>query len=201
MRFWLEVGHYEGHNAVSSMLISNRHFYDVLVTRGYDASFREFAGGHDILRWRDSIADALIATLGTPSHSRDPLPPVVGTAVGLEASPAHARIDDQAYRVAVLDGADAAIALLQSSTKLDPFVDLIYRLYYGGHVDAALPIAEWAAKHFPTEWNAFDTLGEAYARVGDKRHAIAAYERALALAPKDHRDNAKVMLEYLRYVP
>jgi enterochelin esterase-like enzyme len=196
VRFWLEVGHYEGHNAVSSMLSSNRHFYDVLVAKGYDASFRESASSHDIAHWRDSIAEALIATLGSPPHSRDPLPPTVGAAVGLDASPAKPDVANTAYRVAIIDGADAAVALL-ASDKLDPFVDLIYRLYYGGHVDAALPIAERAAKQFPTEANAFDTLGEAYARLGDKPHAIAAYEHAIKLAPKQS-DNARVMLEYLR---
>ena len=109
----------------------------------------------------------------------------------------------RAYRMAVLDGGAAAIAWLEQhdTTKLDPLVELEFRLYYGGHVDAAMPIAEWTAKHYPKEWNAFDTLGEGYARLGNRSHAITAYERAVALAPKKDGDNARVMLDYLRDKP
>ncbi len=203
VRFYVEVGHYEGRGPIASMVGANRHFRDVLMNLGYDVTYREHAGGHDVLIWRDSIADALIATLGTPPHSRDPLPPAVGAPIGVEASPSRLDLEDGAYRIAIMDGADKTIAWLRDrdpkSIALEPIVDLVYRLYDGGHVDAALPIMQWAAKQHPTEYNAFDTLGEAYARLGDKPHAIAAYERALALAPKDHRANAQVMLEYLRY--
>jgi enterochelin esterase-like enzyme len=34
---------------------------DVLRAKGYEVQYREFAGGHDYLTWRGSLADGLLA--------------------------------------------------------------------------------------------------------------------------------------------
>lgn len=62
VQFYLEVGRFEG----SSMLATNRHFRDVLQSRGYEVTYSEFNGGHDYACWRGSLADGLIALVGTP---------------------------------------------------------------------------------------------------------------------------------------
>ena len=39
----------------------------------------------------------------------------------------------------------------------------------------------------PDSWNAFDSLGEAYAANGDKAPAIAAYRQSLVLKPQERQ--------------
>jgi enterochelin esterase-like enzyme len=66
LRFALDVGVLETtpFERFASLYHANLHMRDVLVAKGYDVSFREFAGGHDYLWWRETIADGLIALLG-----------------------------------------------------------------------------------------------------------------------------------------
>jgi enterochelin esterase family protein len=64
VRLWMEVGIYEGPGGGlggANMLAQNRHMRDVLLSKGYDVSYREFSGGHDYASWRGSFADGLIA--------------------------------------------------------------------------------------------------------------------------------------------
>lgn len=78
LRFYLDAGSDEvdlsgGDN---SILLTTRHLRDVLLAKGYDVHFQEFAGGHDYLGWRGTLADGLIFLIGTtqametqPSHA------------------------------------------------------------------------------------------------------------------------------------
>jgi enterochelin esterase-like enzyme len=58
IKFYMEVGRFD------SLAGLNREFRDVLLTKGYPVTYREFDGGHDYLCWRGSLADGLIALLG-----------------------------------------------------------------------------------------------------------------------------------------
>jgi enterochelin esterase-like enzyme len=67
LRWYLNAGLYErwqDPDQGSDMLVSNRHFRDVLVAKGYPVQFVEFAGGHDLLWWRGLLADGLVWLLG-----------------------------------------------------------------------------------------------------------------------------------------
>jgi enterochelin esterase family protein len=67
VRVWMEVGIFEGPGGGlggASMVAQNRHLRDVLLSKGYDVSYREFSGGHDYACWRGSFADGLIALAG-----------------------------------------------------------------------------------------------------------------------------------------
>jgi enterochelin esterase-like enzyme len=60
LRFYLEVGKWEG----DVMLEPNRRFRDVLLRKGYDVQYEERVGGHDYVRWRDSLSDGLRKLIG-----------------------------------------------------------------------------------------------------------------------------------------
>jgi enterochelin esterase family protein len=49
---------------IISHLQSNRYMRDVLIAKGYDVTYHEYAGGHDYSWWRGLLADGLIALIG-----------------------------------------------------------------------------------------------------------------------------------------
>jgi enterochelin esterase family protein len=66
LRFYLDSGSAE-FNATGggdAILFCTRTLRDVLRAKGYEVHFQEFAGGHDYLSWRGTLADGLIALLG-----------------------------------------------------------------------------------------------------------------------------------------
>lgn len=66
LSIYLDVGLLETeatHDSGPSMLVVNRHMRNVLEAKGYPVRYREFAGGHDYLYWRGSLADALLALM------------------------------------------------------------------------------------------------------------------------------------------
>ncbi|HEX5651244.1 MAG TPA: alpha/beta hydrolase-fold protein [Steroidobacteraceae bacterium] len=60
IRFYMETGTWEG----EVMLEPNREFRDVLLRKGYDVQYEERIGGHDYVRWRDSLSEGLRRLLG-----------------------------------------------------------------------------------------------------------------------------------------
>jgi enterochelin esterase family protein len=71
LRFALDVGRLETgpppEPHLPSLLVANRHLRTVLEAKGYEVHYREFAGGHDALCWRGTLADGLLALLGQPA--------------------------------------------------------------------------------------------------------------------------------------
>jgi tetratricopeptide (TPR) repeat protein len=53
-----------------------------------------------------------------------------------------------------------------------------YQLLGQGKVDSAIVVFQKNAKDYPKSWNAYDSLGEAYATKGDKRRAAELYNKA-----------------------
>jgi enterochelin esterase family protein len=66
VQFYLEAGVFETFTPLD-LLGSNRAFRDTLVAKGYRVAYSEFAGGHQSLSWRGSIADGLMS-LAPPSR-------------------------------------------------------------------------------------------------------------------------------------
>ena len=58
-----------------------------------------------------------------------------------------------------------------------------YTLLRANKTADAVEVFKLNARLFPKSWNAYDSLGEAYAVAGDKALAIQSYERSLALNP------------------
>ena len=63
LRFYLEAGAFENDifGGGGQILETSRHLRDVLRAKGYEVHYREFAGGHDYLSWRGSLADGLLS--------------------------------------------------------------------------------------------------------------------------------------------
>ena len=68
LRFYLDAGSEEidFSGSGNSILPTTRNLRDVLQAKGYEVHFQEFAGGHDYLSWRGTLADALIALMSAP---------------------------------------------------------------------------------------------------------------------------------------
>lgn len=61
---YMEVGNLEGEYSWSDpqfphQIISHRHFKTILDLKGYDVTYREYRGGHEMLSWRGGIAEGL----------------------------------------------------------------------------------------------------------------------------------------------
>jgi enterochelin esterase-like enzyme len=67
LRFYLDAGSdevdYTGQGR--NILLPTRQMRDVLLAKGYEVHYQEFAGGHDYLSWRGTLADALIMLFGS----------------------------------------------------------------------------------------------------------------------------------------
>jgi enterochelin esterase-like enzyme len=79
LRFYLDAGseEFDVSGDGRSILITTRTLRDVLLAKGYEVHFQEFAGGHDYLSWRGTLADGLIELMGGPSspgHGTAPKP-------------------------------------------------------------------------------------------------------------------------------
>ncbi|HUQ15934.1 MAG TPA: DUF2911 domain-containing protein [Gemmatimonadales bacterium] len=53
-----------------------------------------------------------------------------------------------------------------------------YQLLGAGKVDSAIVVFRKNVKDYPKSWNTYDSLGEAYAKKGDKRRAVEQYTKA-----------------------
>jgi tetratricopeptide (TPR) repeat protein len=71
-----------------------------------------------------------------------------------------------------------------------------YDLLEQGKSDLALAAFKLNVAEHPQSGNAYDSLGEGYARVGDRKQAIAAYKKSFELDPKNL--NAKQRIEELK---
>lgn len=71
-----------------------------------------------------------------------------------------------------------------------------YSLLYSGHEKDGIAVFQRNVQEFPQSSNVYDSLGEAYAKVGEKSLAIKNYEKSLELNPKNQ--NAAERLKKLR---
>jgi enterochelin esterase-like enzyme len=71
LRFYLDAGseEFDISGDGRSILVTSRTLRDVLLAKGYEVHFQEFVGGHDYLSWRGTLADGLMALMGSPSCS------------------------------------------------------------------------------------------------------------------------------------
>lgn len=70
-----------------------------------------------------------------------------------------------------------------------------YQVMRMGDVAGAIEIFKLNVDQFPQEWNVYDSLGEAYLKLGNKADAIKNYKRSLELNPNN--DNGRGVLKSL----
>ena len=58
-------------------------------------------------------------------------------------------------------------------------------------ITEAIEVFKINTKNYPTSWNSFDSLAEAFETKGDTKNALLNYEKALKLNSKDDYENAK----------
>jgi dienelactone hydrolase/predicted negative regulator of RcsB-dependent stress response len=95
----------------------------------------------------------------------------------------------------------AAMLKDQPDFKLDEgAVNLwAYNLMGKNHLTEATELFKLNVQVFPGSWNAYDSLGEAYMKAGQKQLAIDNYKKSLELNPAN--DNAKEQLKVLETPP
>ena len=60
-----------------------------------------------------------------------------------------------------------------------------YTFLEQNELEKAIDVFILLVKFYPNNWNSYDSLGEAYAKAGDKKMAIENYEKSLQLNPKN----------------
>lgn len=71
-----------------------------------------------------------------------------------------------------------------------------YQKLFSENYDLAIMIFEYNTRVFPNSANTYDSLAEAYMKIGDKENAIINYKKSLELDPKNK--NAEEMLNKLK---
>ncbi|HEX7158636.1 MAG TPA: serine hydrolase [Edaphobacter sp.] len=109
---------------------------------------------------------------------------------------------DELFLLAKIKGVQAA---LQRYDELKPRAGAVneqtlnmvgYRLLYGGREMDGVRVFQKNVELYPQSSNVYDSLGEAYANIGQKDLAITNYEKSLKLDPKN--DNAVRRLKKLK---
>ena len=76
LRFYIDAGIFEIDFSRSSgvlfpshggggILLASRQMRDVLLAKGYEVTYQEFGGAHENINWRGTLADGLLALIGT----------------------------------------------------------------------------------------------------------------------------------------
>lgn len=83
LRFYMDAGSLEG----ALMLLPNRTLRDLLQAKGYEVTYREYAGAHDYILWRSTISDGLTALLGATSSAAQSTTAQITTRATPQAAP------------------------------------------------------------------------------------------------------------------
>jgi len=72
IKFYMDAGLFEVDVTGSGggILEPSRQMRDVLLAKGYEVHYKQFASGHDYLNWRGTLADGLITLIGSKTAKR-----------------------------------------------------------------------------------------------------------------------------------
>jgi len=77
----------------------------------------------------------------------------------------------------------------------NPMISLGYQLFTSEKIDAAIEVFTMILQDYPNSWNAYDSLGEAWLKKGDKVQAKKFLEKSIELLPQN--THAKELLKQL----
>jgi CubicO group peptidase (beta-lactamase class C family) len=99
----------------------------------------------------------------------------------------YARYDSPGFRLRQRIAREGVAALLEESDSGEIEERIVneagYDLIGRQRLDDAIAVLQWNVEHFPESWNAYDSLGEAHAKKGNKKKALALYQKSLELNP------------------
>jgi len=104
---------------------------------------------------------------------------------------------NQRLKAAILErqGDTASAAALRRQSMVlatEPDINVLgYELLGEGKTDQALQLFLRNTRDYPKSWNVWDSLAEAYAKKGDKREALANYQKALDMV-QDETQKARI---------
>jgi dienelactone hydrolase len=138
-----------------------------------------------------AFLDTPVAQTGAPRHLL-----AIDVSKSTGAPPTRAAFAAELNRV----GFDRALATYQAFKSRDPGFEIAepelnrwgYQRLAAGDTRMAVGVLKLATELHPDSWNAFDSLGEAYAANGDKALAIAAYRQSLVLNSKNANGAAQL---------
>lgn len=171
-RFLSESGY--GNYDKDELSVANG-WLETWVRRFLDAYLKGDTAGHAFL-------DSPAARTGAPAHLF-----TVYQAKGRGDPPTRAALAAAMAR----DGFEHAAASYEAFRKRNPGFTLSddelnawgYKLLRDGNIYQSLAIFRLNSELHADSWNAFDSLGEAYAKDGNRAAAVEAYRRSLALNP------------------
>jgi hypothetical protein len=143
-----------------------------------------------------------IATAMTFAEYRDGKDPALQAILEYGAKPSVAELVRTAIEKDDVASAKTALADFKADpanqyvTAEVPINRLGYELLAARKVENAIAVFKLNAEAFPDSGNVWDSLGEGYMAANRNAEAIAAYEKAYALNPKN--GNARAMLQRLR---
>lgn len=73
-----------------------------------------------------------------------------------------------------------------------------YMLINLNQLDKAIDVFQLNTQEFPTSWNAYDSLGEAYEHKGDVKNAILNYKKSMTLNAADERGNTSRLETHIK---
>ncbi|MEO8635751.1 MAG: DUF2911 domain-containing protein [Gemmatimonadales bacterium] len=119
----------------------------------------------------------------------------------VQIAPTFANMRLQATIMERQGNAAGAAALRERSMALatEPDVNAVgYQLMGQGKTDEAIVLFRKNVHDYPKSWNVYDSLGEALAKQGNKKEALAQYQKALDLAPEAQKARIRTAMAGLR---
>ena len=104
--------------------------------------------------------------------------------------------DNDRWKISSIITIDTASQISTAPELMEDYFNFFgYRYLQDGMIDKALEVFKLNVKLYPTAWNPYDSLGEAYALMGNKDLSIENYKKSIELNPDN--EHGKEMLRKL----